>query len=96
MLALRAHDIVECSLDHDLGLHDFDPDEQDADLRVAPDAHLQPDGADLVREMIAADLVPARVHIHSWNPDGARRMALLLADAGVRATVSPFDPAIRG
>lgn len=29
-------DIKEASLDHDLGLHEYDPDEQDADLRRVP------------------------------------------------------------
>lgn len=35
-LIVNSHDIQEASLDHDLGLHEYDPDEQDADLRRVP------------------------------------------------------------
>lgn len=96
LLVLQSHSVEEASLNHDLGLHDFDPDQPDADLRVAPDAHLQPDGYALVREMIAKDLVPPSITIHSWNPVGARRMANALIDAGCSSVaVIPFDLASR-
>lgn len=88
--------VTEASLDHDLGLHDFDPDEQDADLRVAPDAHLQPDGQQLVRWMLRNELVPPKVTIHSWNPVGAKSMAALLGEGGCsEVLVEPFDLAVR-
>lgn len=35
-LVVNSHEITEASLDHDLGLHEYDPDEQDADLRRVP------------------------------------------------------------
>lgn len=91
ILALRAGGIEECSLDHDMGLHDFDPDQEDADMRVAPDAGLQPDGLELVTAMIRGRLVPPVVTIHSWNPVGAQRMAKTLRDDGVNATVKPYE-----
>lgn len=96
ILALRTRDIEECSLDHDMGLHDWDPDEQDADLRVAYDAANQPDGVELVEAMIAAGLVPEKVRIHSFNYDGAKRMQAKLEDAGFTGVeVRPFDPTER-
>lgn len=97
MAFLSTKDIEEASLDHDLGLHDFDPDQPDADLSVSPNAHLQPDGYDLVTWMVAAGVVPPKVTIHSWNPVGAKRMASALLDAGCsEVVVAPFDPAVRG
>jgi hypothetical protein len=35
-LMVNSHNVVEASLDHDLGLEGYDPDEQDADLRRVP------------------------------------------------------------
>lgn len=35
-------------------------------------------------------IFPTRISIHSWNPDGAKRMAALLADHGCRVEVKPF------
>ena len=35
-LLVQTNEIDEASLDHDLGLHEYDPDEQDADLRRVP------------------------------------------------------------
>lgn len=74
--------ITEASLDHDMGLHDFDPDQQDAEIMVAPDAANQPDGTELVKWMIENDRVPPRVTVHSMNYDGRRRMVALLREAG--------------
>jgi hypothetical protein len=97
LLFLRSNFIVEVSLDHDMGLHGFDPDEQDADLRVAPDAHLQPDGMDLVREIVACKLLSpqTKITVHSWNPVGAENMAKELRAAGFTVAVDPFDLSIR-
>jgi len=33
---------------------------------------------------------PEEVIIHSWNPDGAKRMKCRLDDAGVSAVINPF------
>lgn len=35
-LIIDTVEVVECSLDHDLGLHEYDPHEEDADLRRVP------------------------------------------------------------
>lgn len=92
---LREQEVVEISLDHDLGLHDVD----------VPDPALDPDGfidavagrgqssetgLDLVVWMVENNKVPKRVTIHSWNPDGARYMAARLNRAGHTVIVSPF------
>jgi len=87
-LILTAHRVTECSLDHDLGLHLADPDVIDADMQRGWD--VENDGYTLVKWMVANDRVPERVTIHSWNPDGARRMARLLADHGHTAEVRPY------
>jgi hypothetical protein len=64
---LSSRDVDGISLDHDLGLYHFSPEET---------------GYDLVRWMIENDKVPPKVVIHSWNPAGAKRMADALTDAG--------------
>lgn len=64
---LRHNDVAYISLDHDLG----------ADVSAGPFAKGDsPDGTgyDLVRLMLDEGLVPPVVIVHSWNPDGARRM----------------------
>jgi len=46
-----------------------------------------------VAEFIAAmapESRPIRVAVHSFNPDGARRMVNILANAGVRVSREPF------
>jgi hypothetical protein len=98
MRVLRSGQVTECSLDHDMGLHEMDPDVPDADmLRIPDELRLEPDGAALVDEMLIADLVPTKVTIHSWNPVGAERMRRALLSCGHPCviTVAPFDPAVR-
>ena len=80
---LRDNEVEVISLDHDLGCS---PDEGIWAKGCSPDG----DGRDLVKAMIAGDLVPPTVYIHSWNPSGAREMAALLRDAGHTAKLSPF------
>lgn len=87
---LTARDVVEISMDHDLGLHDADPDVPDADLQRLPDGMRPEEGWELVEWMIAESRVPERVTIHSWNPPGAQRMAALLRDAGHQVLVKPY------
>lgn len=72
----KSYDV--CSLDHDMGLHDYDPDEQDADLRVAPDRWRYEDGTELAYWMAKTNNVPPRIIVHSWNPPGAAKMADIL------------------
>jgi hypothetical protein len=88
--ALIAHRIEECSLDHDLGLHLADPDAQDADLQRGWD--VENDGVTLIQWMVQhAQYMPQRITIHSWNPQGAARMAALLADHGYPCVVKPYE-----
>jgi hypothetical protein len=47
-------------------------------------------GYDLVRWMCETGNVPAKVTVHSWNPDGAKRMAALLRDHGHACDVVPY------
>lgn len=93
-----AYGIVdECSLDHDLGLHVIaleDVDDWDTIISVTyehRDKHA-PTGLDLVEWMLKNDCVPAKITIHSWNPDGAMHMARRLAFYGHEVLVAPFDP----
>lgn len=83
-------EVTEMSLDHDLGLHECDPSvfegkpqqpwnktpEQATWLLKgdSPDG----DGVDLVQAMCSLRLVPPKVTVHSWNPDGAARMVGML------------------
>jgi hypothetical protein len=87
---LMDYDVTEASLDHDLGLHDVDPDDEDAVLArgASPDG----DGVDLVKAMIALRLVPPKIRIHSWNVQGANYMAGLLTGlTGAEVTVEPYN-----
>lgn len=87
--------VTECSLDHDMGLHDV----------VIPDPAVDPDGFmdavckkgdsaetgyDLVNWMVENEFVPDRVTIHSWNPDGARWMAARLNYFGYDCYITPY------
>ena len=79
---------AECSLDHDLGLSEYDPDLPDADMQRGWDK--ENDGCDLVIWMIEKRLGPPKITIHSWNPIGAARMANLLRDHGYNPIVRPY------
>jgi hypothetical protein len=83
-------EVTEMSLDHDLGCDQIEP---------GPNTHLlagkspEGDGVDLVVALLALRLVPPKVTIHSWNPDGSARMAGMLegmSDAEV--IVKRFKP----
>lgn len=86
---LLTGEVEVCSLDHDLGFEDVDPD--------APGAHMlrgsgPQTGYDLVRWMVSEEgVVPDTVVLHSWSPVGAERMRALLADHGHDATVAPYS-----
>lgn len=87
-ILLLAADIEEISLDHDLGLHNHDPDVPDADMQMGWDQ--ENDGFDLVKWICENKLIPAKVTIHSWNPVGAEKMRAWLADHGCTAIVKPY------
>jgi len=75
----RKFDLV--SLDHDLNWFEFTPYKQEIT------------GTEVARAMLAlpGENRPGEIHIHSWNPDGARRMFLILKEAGfVHIIRNPF------
>lgn len=84
--------VGEISLDHDLGWHEYAEEDMDADTILAgiPPKWGEETGMDLVHWMIAHDLVPEKITIHSWNPGGAKRMAAALNGAGHGVVVAPF------
>lgn len=89
---LESGQCEEISLDHDLGYHDIvipdDPDEAIAVLQLRGVSEIT--GLQLVDWMIENDLVPPKVTIHSWNPDGANAMARRLNECGHNCIVAPF------
>jgi len=98
-------EIEECSLDHDLGLDHIEMPETYAEMQKADpnQAHAiflagrsEETGLDLVRAMVALRLVPPKVTIHSWNPQGAINMANMLRSAHqdypVHIHIEPFKP----
>lgn len=74
LLAEKAGDpVTEISMDHDLGEHEADPDDPESIYRrgLSPEG----DGADLAQALCLLRMVPPKVTIHSWNSEGAARMA---------------------
>lgn len=47
-------------------------------------------GAEAAKLIVASGHQPAIV-IHSWNPDGAKRMREILIDAGILPLMQPFE-----
>jgi len=87
---LLANECTEASLDHDLGLHEEDPDAPAAELGRG--SSLEGSGVDLVKVMIHLRITPPKVTIHSWNPDGANYMAGLLTSlTGADVVVRPYE-----
>lgn len=87
--ALAVYYITEISMDHDMGHHDRDPDDEDS-IFLRGDA--EEDGTELAKWMIEFGLVPQKVTIHSWNPDGAKRMANLLRPHCLTLVEQPYQP----
>lgn len=85
---LIEHDVIEASLDHDLGREGQDEFPDDEELLFGD--YGEENGVDLVRWMIENNAVPPLVRIHSWNPAGSKRMADLFQDAGYGVFVAPF------
>lgn len=93
-IALLLGEWDEISMDHDLGLDHIDPtvyEQRPEELWVLKGGGKET-GLDLVRWMIENDKVPPKVTVHSWNPDGAKRMRDLLNDHGHDVIVAPFHP----
>lgn len=91
---LSTSQVVEISLDHDLGFHDVEiPEDPDEFITVMNlKGRDSQTGLDLVHWMVENDLVPETVTIHSWNPPGAQAMAARLNRFGHSVTVRPFKP----
>lgn len=93
---LLTEDVLEASLDHDLGYEDVelpdDPDELAEVLVLRGQA--EETGLDLVKWMVANRTVPPMVKIHSWNPGGALEMAKVLFESGLskEIVIEPFRP----
>lgn len=85
---LEQNDVIEISLDHDLGLEEVDPEIPSAFLLKGSSP--KGTGVVLVEWMCDTGRVPPTITIHSWNPDGARRMAWLLDDRGYGCTIAPY------
>lgn len=92
--------ITHMSLDHDLGLHELDPDQPGAHL-LRGDGEMT--GLDFVRWLISVyynerawlqneflDVSECEFTIHSYNPIGARRMADELRAIGLRCYIEPY------
>lgn len=82
-------EVIECSLDHDLG--DIPTGETDPQEVMFLKGTAEETGVHLVEWMIKNDCVPDRIQIHSWNPQGAQRMANLLKEAGHSPIIAPFQ-----
>lgn len=83
--------VSEISLDHDLGLHELEPN---ASIEKMALKGMSPEGSgyDLVCWMIENECVPPKVTIHSWNSVGAANMAARLNHFGYDCYISPFNP----
>jgi hypothetical protein len=78
--------ITEISMDHDLGAIPH------GEAGIMARGWDEDNGLKLVEWMVAKNYVPPVITIHSWNPEGAKRMQQTFADAGYEAIVRPFDP----
>ena len=92
--ALKGPRFDEMYLDHDL--EDFAIVELDTAHGIAiarPNKAPEFTGADVAEAIAAmpAEKHPEHVVIHSWNPEGARRMWIILQRQGIQAVRQAFD-----
>ena len=74
---LQKCDIFEASLDHDLGCHNWNPqDIEQAEL--SHDWCNGENGVDLAKKMVEMSLVPQVITLHSSNLDGVEAMYKIL------------------
>ncbi len=85
---LLRNDVVEASLDHDMGGHTVNPDDPESYFIAG---HSEDNGFRLVEWMVEKDIIPPKIRIHSWNPSGARRMANLLNDYGYDCEIREYS-----
>lgn len=93
--ALSGKRFEEMWLDHDL--EDFeiaDLDAEHAPHLVVPGERTGKTGTHVVEAICAlpSSKAPRLVVIHSWNPEGARRMAAILSGFGIAFSIQPFSP----
>jgi hypothetical protein len=94
---LQTGEVEEISMDHDLG--DAGLDEKTIDALTLEEFRRylmirgtsSETGVELARWMVLNQIIPDKIIIHSWNPDGARKMAAILEEAGGTCVVTPFS-----
>lgn len=88
---LETCNIQEASLDHDMGLHEYNP--MEIDFAELSDDWCDPDhdGYTLALEMIELELVPPKITIHSWNPVGAKNMESVLKKHAEMIIIKPAE-----
>lgn len=77
--------ITEISMDHDLGATPH------GEAGIMARGWDEDNGLKLAEWMVAKNYVPEKITIHSWNPEGAKRMAAVFNEAGYSVAISPFD-----
>jgi hypothetical protein len=90
MRLLLTNDVTEMSLDHDLGLHNHDPDADGAVMLRGQDE--KNNGRSLAYAMVLLNIVPPKINVHSWNPEGAKWMAGIIDSyGGIAITIKPYE-----
>lgn len=88
--------VEEISMDHDLGEHGLDPSKVDTMTLAEYRDYMSirgtgnETGLGLAQWMALLNIIPKKITIHSWNPDGARKMAAVLNNAGANCVIVPF------
>lgn len=86
--------VVELSLDHDLGLHNEDPNAPNADYLAGVSNDTGMNLVDFLCEN--KDLLPKELLvIHSWNTQAAKKMQEKFLNNHIDSVISPFDPSCR-
>ncbi len=84
---LSEYNVVEISLDHDLGLDHLEPIPENFIYKGdSPDGT----GYDLAKWMCANDALPPKITVHSWNAPGGEKMVKLFKMYGCRAVYIPY------
>ena len=80
--------ITEISMDHDLGAVPY------GEAGIMARGWAEETGYKLAMWMAKTGFLPPKVTIHSWNPDGAKKMASVFfqADPELDVTIRPFNP----
>lgn len=63
----------------------------DHDLDLQQDPETGTEAAEFVRLHLNLAKYPTKVVVHSWNPDGARRMANLISSVGIPVRLRPYS-----